>query len=148
YNSKNGFYSAILFLIWPLLSLISAFRNHRSSWAKNLLWAFVAFYGLSFAIGGGNQGSDIVRYVAEVKRLHARQMTVEDMWVYYQQRGEIDILRTLIAVVVSRVTDSQTVLTLVYGIIFGFFFSRNIWYVMERLEGKIRPATILLFSCF
>src|SRR5699024_1023376 len=32
--------------------------------------------------------------------------------------------------------------------IYGFFFSRNIWYVMERLEGKIRPATILLFSCF
>ena len=65
YNSKEGFYSAILFLIWPLLALALAFRNYRSSWAKNMLWAFVAFYGFCFAIGAENEGGDIVRYVDE-----------------------------------------------------------------------------------
>src|SRR5699024_1226601 len=59
-----------------------------------------------------------------------------------------DILRTIIALAVSRFTASQSVLTLVYGIIFGFFFSRNMWFVLERFKGKIRLITILLFCCF
>lgn len=147
-NRNTGFYSAILFLIWPFLALISAFRNYRCSWAKNILWAFVAFYGLSFAIGAESQGKDITRYVTEVEQLHSHQMSIEEAWEYYRQSGEIDILSTIIAVGVSRVTENQTILTLVYGFIFGFFFSRNIWFVLEHFKGKIRPITILLFSCF
>ncbi len=148
YNSTGGFYSAILFLVWPFLALISAFINYRSSWAKNILWAFVAFYGLAFAIGAESQGKDIIRYAAQIEYLHGMPMTLNDMVNYFMQNAKIDFLDTIIDLVVSRFTASQSVLTLVYGIIFGFFFSRNMWFVLERFKGKIRPITILLFSCF
>lgn len=147
-NEKTGFYAAILFLVWPMLAVVSAFKNNRSNWAKNIVWAFVAFYGFSFAIGAENSGSDIVRYVAEMKDLHSMEMTIADAESYFLQSGELDVLRTLIALVTSRITDLQAVLTLIYGIIFGFFYSRNMWYVMERLRGKKKPITILLLSCF
>src|SRR5699024_3364969 len=147
-NSKNKFYSAILFLIWPFLALISAFKNYRSGWGKNVLWAFIAFYGFSFAIGAESQGSDIVRYVAELQYLHGIPITFSFAVNYFLQSGEIDIVRTIIALVVSRFTGSQAVLTLIYGIIFGYFCSRNMWFVLERFEGRMRPITILLFSCF
>lgn len=146
-DPKSGYYAAFIFLVWPLLAVGTAFWNYKSSWGKNILWAFVAFYGFSFAIGVESQNSDIVRYAEEIRYLHGIQMSAGDAVEYYQQSGEIDILRTFLAVTVSRFTDSQSVLTLVYGIIFGFFFSRNIWYVLSRLEGKMRPITILLMVC-
>ncbi|WP_138429448.1 EpsG family protein [Fodinibius saliphilus] len=147
-NNKTGFYSAFLFLVWPLFALFTAFWNYKSKWGKNVLWAFVAFYGFSFAIGAENDGADIVRYVAEVEQLHGVNMTVTDAVDYFLESGEVDILRTFIAVTLSRVTGSQAIVTLVYGIIFGFFFSRNMWYVLKNMEGKVQLITIVLFCCF
>jgi len=147
-NEKTGVYGAVLFIIWPFLAVFTAFRNYRENWAKNILWAFVAFYGFSFAIGAESQGSDIVRYVNEVKYLNSINLGISDAIDYYQVSGEIDIVRTFLALVVSRFTDSQAILTLVYGIIFGFFFSRNIWYLLEQLDGKLQAITLLLFTCF
>ena len=146
-KEKTGYYAVILFLIWPFIAVVSAFRNYSSSWGKNILWAFVAFYGFAFAIGAESQGSDILNYVEEVRYLNGIEMTFSDAVQYYRESGEVDIVRTFIAIIVSRFTDSQAVLTLIYGLIFGFFFSRNIWYVLERLEGKIKPITLLLFAC-
>ncbi len=147
-NDKKGYYVALLFLVWPFLALVSAFKNYRGGWAKNILWAFIAFYGFSFAIGSENESADIVRYVAEYQSLHGEEMTVAAAQTYFVQSGEVDVARTFIAIVLSRFTDSQSMLTLMYGIIFGFFFSRNMWFVLERVEGSIKPITILLFICF
>ncbi|MDR8390246.1 EpsG family protein [Aliifodinibius sp. S!AR15-10] len=147
-SEKSGYYAALLFLVWPVLALASAFTNYRGSWGKNILWAFVAFYGMVFAIGAESQESDIVGYVTEVKHLHSVELSMNEAFNYYRESGEIDIFRTLIALVVSRVSSSQTLLTLVYGLIFGFFFSRNIWFVLERLKGKVQPITLLLLACF
>lgn len=147
-NDKSGYYAVLLFFIWPILAVASAFRNYRSNWGKNILWAFTAFYGFAFAIGVENSGSDINRYVAELAYLNTVEMTMADAIQYFKESGEVDILRTFIAVTLSRVTGSQSILTLVYGIIYGFFFSRNIWYVLERLQGRIKPITILLLICF
>jgi hypothetical protein len=144
---KEGIYAAGLFLVWPFLSLAAAFKNHKKSWAKNIFWAFCAFYGFTFAIGAESQGSDIVRHVAEFQELHGMNMTFENASAYMGRQEQIDILRPVLAFFVSRVTDSQAVFTMAYAIIFGFFFSRNVWYVMERLNGKVMPATLLLIGC-
>jgi hypothetical protein len=147
-DNKTGFYSAILFLVWPFLSLCSAFWNYKSRWGKNILWAFVAFYGFVFAIGAENQGADIVRYAVEVEELHRAKMTASDAVDYFLASGQVDFFETILNITLSRVTDSQAVVTLVYGIIFGFFFSRNMWFILERLKGKIRLITVLVFVCF
>lgn len=146
-NDKSGYYAVILFFIWPLLALVSAFKNYKGSWGKNILWAFVAFYGFAFAIGAGNQGSDIVRYVEEIEHLHGVEMNMYDAIQYYQESGSIDVLKTFLAVTISRFTGSQAIVTMVYGIIFGFFFSRNIWYVFERLKGRLKPIVLILLIC-
>jgi len=144
-NDKTGFYAWILFLIWPLLATASAFRNFDQKWAKNVFWAFCAFYGFAFAIGSESQGSDIVRYVASYQSLHGVEVNLIS---YIQESQRADYFSNVIAIILSRFTDSQPMLTLVYGIIFGFFFSRNIWYILERLEGKLLPVTIILLICF
>jgi len=146
-NNKEGFYAAALFLIWPLLSVVSALKNRKAPWAKNICWAFVAFFGFTFAIGAENESADIVRYIQSYQSMHSVQMTFSSSIEYLQQREEIDIARPIISIVLSRFSDSGALLTLTYGIIFGFFFSRNIFYVLERLDGKLKPVTILLICC-
>lgn len=148
HNAKTGFYAVVLFFVWPLLALVSAIKNYRQSWAKNILWAFIAFYGFAFAIASENDSADIVRYVEEYQDLHRVEMTVASAKNYFNQSGEVDVAKTFIAVVLSRFTDSQSILTLVYGVIFGFFFSRNMWFVLERIESNIKPITVLLFISF
>jgi hypothetical protein len=148
HNNKENFYAWILFFVWPFLSVISAFKNYKKPWAKNILWAFIAFYGFTFAIGIENESSDIVRYIDEYQQLHQVEMTLVSSKEYFDNSGEVDVLRTFIAITLSRFTDNASILTLFYGIIFGFFFSRNMWYVLNRFEGSIHPTTILLFICF
>jgi hypothetical protein len=50
-------------MISPLLSLIVTLTNFRSKGAKNLLWAFVVFYGVTMVIPG--EGAD--SYVSKMK---------------------------------------------------------------------------------
>jgi hypothetical protein len=89
-----------------------------------------------------DSGRDIVGYVEQYQLLHSLDVNYYDFL-----EEEKDTAVYLISILLSRFTDSQPVLTLVYGILFGFFFSRNIWYVMEQLEGKLLPVTLILFSC-
>lgn len=148
HDQNNGRYAFLLFLVWPLLSLASSIKNYREPWAKNILWAFSAFYGFSFAVGAENSSADIVRYIAHYESLAGMSLSFGEMIAELGIGEDIDILTDFIAVILSRFTDSSAVLTLVYGIIFGFFLSRNIWYILDRLEGKLKWITILLLVSF
>lgn len=143
-QNKNSFYAYLLFLVWPFLALISALKNYRMPWAKNIFWVFCIFYGFLFVVDY-NSGRDIVGYVAEFQRLHGAEISVVQ---YIQDTERADVLRGMIAVVLSRFTDNPAMLTMVYAAIFGFFLSRNIWYIMDRLEGKLQPITIFLILIF
>lgn len=147
-SEKSSFYAAGLFLVWPLLAFFSALKNRKKPWAKNICWAFVAFFGFTFAIGAENESADIVRYIADYQSMNNVQMTFASAKDYLSFEENKDIAQPLISLVLSRFTDHPVALTLTYGIVFGFFFSRNMWYVLERLEGKIKPLTMLLIVCF
>lgn len=147
-RKSEAFYPWLLFLVWPFLSAVSAFRNYRQPWAKNVFWAFCAFYGLTFAIGAETEGMDIMAYIGGFQEMHGRTMSFDEVVAYFRSSGEIDILRTSISYVLSRFTGSQAVLTMTYGIVFGFFLSRNLWFLLDRLEGRLTLLTIMLATCF
>lgn len=148
-SSKTRPYHLIHFLIWPFLTLVYYLKNFRKPVAKNVMWLFVVFYGATFAIGMESSSSDIVRYIADVEHLNYLNLSFNGIVGYYLASKEIDILRTLLAWVVSIFTNNGFYLIIIYGIIFGYFFSRNMWYVLERMEGKIKLFTfILILSLF
>lgn len=147
-RQTSSLQAIILFLVWPLLAVVSAFRNYQKPWAKNIFWAFCTFFGFAFAIGAESHNSDIVRYVARIEYLNNIEMGFSEVIVFFQESGQIDILNTLISIVVSRFTSSQVVLTTIYGFIFGYFLSRNLWYLLDRLENKLLPVTLILLTCF
>lgn len=137
-----------LFILFPFFSLLTAVRGFRAPWAKNIVWAFVVFYGFTFAIGKESGDNDIIRYVDELKEMYQKDFSVNEFISYFTEKGEVDLARTLIAVIVSRFSQSQQVLTAVYGFIFGFFFTRNLWYVFDRLKGNLKWLSIIMLLIF
>jgi len=138
-----------IFLLLPFFASITAVRSFRSDWAKNVVWAFIVYYGFTFANAKEIMGtSDISRYVDDLKELYGRSLNLADVLMIFKESGEADVVRTIIAVVVSRFTESGSVLTAVYGFIFGFFFTRNIWYLLERLKGRLKGMVIFFLFVF
>ena len=149
YSNNNHWY---LFLLSPFITGILAIKNYRSPWAKNIIWAFVVFYGFTFGMSQestlGNQSADITRYSRELKDFYKKDLSFSKIVKLYRNNDDIDILRLTLAIAISRVTDSQQVLTAIYGLIFGFFYSRNIWFVLDRIKGKIKPVALLLLVAY
>jgi len=128
----------IMFFINPFIAMIFSFKEYKMPYAKNLFWAFCTFYGLTFTIGEESLGSDINRYVSELSQLYQQPfLSIQGAIEYFRYSGEIDILSTIISYTLSRFTESQAILTMVYAFIFGYFFSRNIWYVFGSLKNRI-----------
>ncbi len=138
----------LLFLLSPLISTILAFKYNRNKFAKNILWAFIVFYGFTFTISEESIGSDINSYISELKILHGKTFTFSEAIDYFEESGEIDILRTLLSISISRFTESPIVLTTVFAFIFGFFYSRNLFFIIENLQGKWNQGVFLLVIVF
>src|SRR5258708_2586071 len=89
----------VLFLFLPFLAGAYSVWNFRAKWAKNIMWAFIVFYGFTFSISKENTGegneSDIARYTYEVKTLYREPLTVKSAVNYFYETGEADILRTI-----------------------------------------------------
>jgi hypothetical protein len=137
----------VYFVLHPFLTLIYYLANFKKPQAKNVMWLFTIFYGAVFAIGAESQGSDINRYIDEILRLNQMSLNLNGALQYFYLSGEVDILRTVLAVLVSYFTDNGYYLIVVFGVIFGYFYSRNMWYVLDRLEGKTKSFTRILIFC-
>ncbi|MCF6351469.1 MAG: EpsG family protein [Cyclobacteriaceae bacterium] len=141
-------YNWLLFFIYPAAALVVSFSNYKSASAKNILWAFVVFFGFTFAIGKESSDSDINRYIDQYVALYGKPMTTQDAILYYEKSREVDVIRPFLAIVLSRISNHPALLTTVYALIFGFFYSRNIFYLINQFQGKISNWTWLLVIVF
>ncbi len=137
-----------LFLLFPFFSGLTALRNYKAPWAKNVVWAFITFYGFTFAISAENSDVDFVRYADDLKELYEKSLSFSDIIDIFRESGEVDVVKTIISILVSRFSKSPQVLGAAYGFIFGFFFTRAIWYILDRLKGKLKGLTIILLVSF
>jgi hypothetical protein len=134
----------LLFFISPLISLVVSLTRTKSEAAKNLIWAACGFYGLMFNILP-NQGTDCVRYASELKQMHLTQMSLELLSsTFYREGGtRYDIYQPMVTLVISRFTDDYRILFAVFGLFLGFFYSRTIWYFVERLPQNTSYANLI-----
>jgi hypothetical protein len=132
------------FLILPILSLFIAIKNYKSPWAKNILWFFIAFYAYHFAVPG--EGVDIVSYIERFELYRTMELSFQNFIISLYAEGSttLDVLEPLLSFTLSKFTENYKVLLLFYGIIYGYFYSRNIWYLLDELKGKIKFRTIII----
>jgi hypothetical protein len=129
---KNNF---VFFLLSPFLGFIQAFKYYKEDWAKNSVWLFVIFYGYTMF---RPEIMDSSRYVIKLINLYNSTLTW-DVFItnfYSEESGTVDIYEPLVTFLLSRFTKDGNILFAVFGFVYGYFFSRNVWLVIDISKGK------------
>lgn len=145
----------LIFFIWPLGSVFYAFRNYKQKWSKNLLWAYVVFYGYIFTIPE-NSNIDANSYRDYLLFFNHSNISFSQVLSSYLptnsfgiRRTNLDLLNPLLTYTTAQFTDDYHILYLLAGVIFGFFFSRNMWMILDKLKGKLKFGTgTIIFLLF
>jgi len=147
-NGKTLICGWILFLIHPLTAVVTAFANYRSSFAKNIVWLFVAFYGFTMVIS--DEGMDANRYRDDFLTLTKTEITAKSFvgMLYQEDSQYVDVAQPLISLLVSRLTNDPRILFAVFGLIFGYFYSRNIWFLLDRSGKGVKGSSLIYLLTF
>ena len=134
---NKKFLPYLTFLIWPLFGLIYAIVNWRLPWSKNIVWLFCGFFGFTFYIPP--DGPDANRYRDYLIDFH---YSGTDLWQYIPEvlqgrHGKGDMLEPMLRGVIGHFTEDHRILFCVFGLIMGYFLSRNVWFLLEKVKGKI-----------
>ena len=134
-------------MINPFLGIIQAFKYYRQDWAKNSVWLFVIFYGFTMF---RPEEMDSNRYVLRLADLYDAPLSWDSFIAnFYTDEGStVDIYQPLVTYFLSLFTKNPNILFAVFGITFGYFYSRNIWLLLDLNKEKRpdRTAWILLFA--
>ena len=146
-SKKNS--DIILAIIWPFLGLIQSLKNWRKPWAMNVFWVVCIYLGAiqiyhpeGTILGGGADGGS---YVLQLIEMHNGSRGLLEQIAYnFAESYSMDYYQVILTWIVSLFTDNGHVLFACFAAVFGFFYSRNMWYVLNRLSG-INNKTILIF---
>jgi hypothetical protein len=143
-NRREGLIYYFSFLVWPFGVMLDAVNNWRKPYAKNVIWLFCIFFGFTFIIAEEG-GADSDRYAKLFIEYAHSDVSFSLLWHSFYSAGSdsVDIASPIITFLISRLTDNPRILFTIFGLIFGYFYSRNIWYVLERIKGNI---TIVVFT--
>src|SRR5690606_36676022 len=132
-----GILSLIFFMIWPFGALLFSFKNYSTKWTKNIIWLFVIFYGYTFVLF--NDTMDANRLQLKFDFFQYTNFDLARVIEYFFLHNEegVDIIQPVILYLTSIFSHDFQVLMAVLAFIFGFFYSRNICYLLDRSEGKI-----------
>ena len=140
-KNRNSSTAFILTLVFPFGGLVYTLSHWREQWAKNTFWLACIYLGavLVYCPEGSilGQGSDGGRYVLELMEMYDSNISLSQILGRYQiDQRTMDLYQPLMTYLISRFTDNGHVLFTVFAIVFGFFYSRNIWYILEKLPNK------------
>lgn len=140
--------SLLFFFLWPFGSLIHSLKNNKKIWAKNTFWIFCTFYGFNFVIN--SPGVDAYRYAEWFVSWSKYSWEFSDFIsaLYTTDTKSVDIFQPFLSFILSRFTDDTRILFTVFGFVFGFFYSRNLWYLFERLDTHKSLIAILFIVAF
>lgn len=139
---EHKIYAYLAAFVWPFFGLFFAMFNFKASYAKNLLWIFCAFFGYTFIIA--SEGIDANRYRTYLERMYDRNnepyldLLVEPYLTANRKNTSVDVFSHTITTSVSRFTNDFRIFYGIVGFIFGYFYSRILFFVVKHLKyGKL-----------
>lgn len=152
-KNRNSSTAFILTLVFPFGGLVYTLSHWREKWAKNIFWLACIYFGavLIYWPEGTilGQGSDGGRYVLELMEMYGSNISLSQILGQYQiDQRTMDLYQPLMTYLISRFTDNGHVLFTAFAIVFGFFYSRNIWYILEKLPNRKLGNLFILVSLY
>ncbi len=97
---------------------------------------FCAFFGLTMHIFEDADANRIELYLNQAFEVDFTSFLSFTDYFAYEIFGRIDFVQPLLLFFVSRFSNDVNILLATMGLIFGFFYSRNIWYLIDFAKGK------------
>lgn len=150
-RADRRFGTALLltFLLWPFGSLLIALYHYNRKEAHTIFILFTGLYGyLMVADSAGLDLYRILRSLEVYSGLSTGELFKAVGGIYSQDpESSVDIYRDLVTFLVSRVTSNGSILTLTFGLIYGWLFVKSISIFIDQINGKGYVVTLLIF-CF
>jgi len=151
-DKRNEALYYLSFLVWPFGVMLASLRHWEKPWVKNIFWIFCIFFGFTFFLAedSPNWSPDSIRYAQTLAEYAHNNMSLGELWksIYSENSSNLDIFQPLITYLISRVTSNPRILFTVFGLIFGYFYSRNVWYVLDQIHGKLSIILLLFILAF
>ena len=121
----------------PFLGLVLALWHPRQPVAKNLVWMFTAFYGAVFYIAA-NSTADSAYYAEQLWLMHNTEFGFGDLAgrFFADHRSYQDLYQPILTFLASRITDQTWLLFGAFGFVLGYFYSRNVWFLIDRIPRQ------------
>jgi len=143
-EESRGKYYLVLFLLWPFMAFVTAIFNYKNSEARKVVYIFLVYFGLTFAIGDAT--SDAYRYSERLQQNAEMPVTgIGDIFRGLYNSKTLDIAEPLVSFLVSRVTGFYGVFFAIWAGIFGFFYLKSINFLYGKyMENPGVNARIIL----
>jgi len=140
YNSRNHIW--LIFILWPLLGFIYAWKNIGSKWSKHIILSFYALFGLLYVVNPLMDGARRADFLKE-----AYHNPYSDLNYYIDNLFEstLDFFDPLIIYTVSRFTDFHGFLFALYALIFGIFSLKFVYRLVDLTSFHKIKHNALLF---
>lgn len=114
----------------------------------NIVWFFVIFFGFTFVISG--EGVDANRYRDWFLLMGRHNISFSTFVSFLYSAGTryVDVVQPLISFLLSKVTNDPRILFAVFGSILGYFYSRNVWYLLDHAGPRIVRHNLPLIITF
>lgn len=130
----------LLSFFWPFAGLITSLKHWRQPWAMNVFWVVCAFMGaiqIYHPVGTIlGDGSDSGRYVLELQEMYRSVDSFAEVSSHFYDGDTNDVFCPSLQYIISRFSENGHVFFFVLAIIYGFFYSRNIWYILKRIKNQ------------
>jgi hypothetical protein len=129
-NSRAIHY--FVFLINPFLGLISVLKNFRR---KNIAFFFPVF--LSFIGASIYPYGDAERYRDRFYEMHDKEISFDNFKnTLLDGETSWDVAVPTISYLIAIFSRNEKILFAVFGLILGFFYGKNIQYILDKLDKK------------
>ncbi len=146
-NSNSIVLTYIFYFLWPFGILVKSLFDFKNPINKNFLWFFTVFVG--FSLITTSEGLDAFRYAQEFELIAKTNKPIGDIFsIAYSDSGSLDIFRPLMMYLISRFTNNSHIFFAFIGIVYGFFFSRNFWYIIKKVQGGFTKFQVLVLFSF
>lgn len=141
--ARKNLLAYTFFIFLPFFSLIAAIINYKEKYAKNIVWLFTCFYGFTFVISPGSDSEDYKYYFSYLYKVDYSLLSfIQAVKNGEEARG--DYYEPVLSFIISRFTDDYRFLFLAFAFVFGYFFSRSIWIIVDNFSNKLKPLSVIL----
>ncbi|SHM19160.1 EpsG family protein [Flavobacterium chilense] len=145
-NSIKEFFLLVTsFFLWPFSSLVMSLLLYKKKWSRHLFVLFCFYFGYTFIIPV--TGGDSEFYNSVLSDYFNSQISFKNFveGLFTIETQQTDLYQPIVTWIVSRFTDNYHVLFAVFGLVFGIFYSKILWFIFDRINYKISGFAIVLF---